>query len=94
MPFVASRTISQSYDKLIAVGTSTDSQAILHDIEGEEEDGGLEIVMPWLQTLHSQVRTCQFSAFWKEFNGSSDGAKRKLPLPYSWRRTELTPSVP
>lgn len=31
--------------------------------------------MPWLQTLHEKIRTCQFSAFWKEFNGSSEAAQ-------------------
>jgi hypothetical protein len=51
------------------------SKAILRDTDGEEGDGSLELVMPWLQTLHEKIRTCQFSAFWKEFNGSSEAAQ-------------------
>lgn len=53
-------------------------QAILHDTDGEEGDGALELVMPWLQALHEKIRTCQFSAFWKEFNGSSEAAQGTL----------------
>ena len=54
-------------------------QAILHDTDGDEGDGGLEAVMPWLQELHNLTRSCQFSKFWAEFNGSSEPAQRKLP---------------
>lgn len=55
-------------------------QAILHDTDGEEGDGGLELVMPWLQQLHENVRACQFSKFWAEFNGSSEAAQ-SMPIP-------------
>jgi translation initiation factor 3 subunit K len=58
-----------------------DEQAILHDTDGDEGDGGLESVMPWLQELHNLTRSCQFSKFWAEFNGSSEPAQRKFPLP-------------
>jgi hypothetical protein len=71
----------------------TDFQDIVHDLDSEEDDGGLEIVMPWLQNLHSQVRTCQFTAFWKEFNSSSEGANGKLRHSVS-RRVQLTISLP
>ena len=53
-------------------------QAILHDTDGDEGDGGLESVMPWLQELHNLTRSCQFSKFWAEFNGSSEPAQREL----------------
>jgi len=55
-----------------------DVQAILNDTDGEEGDGGLESVMPWLQELHNLTRSCQFSKFWAEFNGSSEPAQLKL----------------
>jgi translation initiation factor 3 subunit K len=54
----------------------TDRQAILADTDGDEGDGGLELVMPWLQNLHHLTRSCQFTSFWKEFNSNSDAAQR------------------
>jgi len=57
----------------------TDEQAILADTDGDEGDGGLETVMPWLQNLHNLTRSCQFTSFWKEFNSSSEPAQCKLP---------------
>lgn len=46
--------------------------AILHDIESEDDT--LIAVMPFLENLHELVRSCQFTKFWSEFNGSSDAA--------------------
>ncbi|KAK1925372.1 armadillo-type protein [Papiliotrema laurentii] len=46
--------------------------AILHDIDSEEQS--LAVVMPFLQHLHDLIRQCQFTNFWKELNGSSEGA--------------------
>jgi hypothetical protein len=63
------------------VKEGANEQAILHDTDGDEGDGGLESVMPWLQELHNLTRSCQFSKFWAEFNGSSEPAQRKLHLP-------------
>jgi hypothetical protein len=63
------------------VKEGANEQAILHDTDGDEGDGGLESVMPWLQELHNLTRSCQFSKFWAEFNGSSEPAQRKFPLP-------------
>ena len=31
--------------------------------------------MPFLQRLHELIRNCQFTAFWKELNGSSEAAQ-------------------
>jgi translation initiation factor 3 subunit K len=39
--------------------------------------------VPFLQSLHELIRTCQFTKFWSEFNGSSDAAKRGYRLPPS-----------
>jgi len=53
--------------------TVADLQAILQDIESEDES--LALVMPFLQRLHELIRNCQFTAFWKELNGSSEAAQ-------------------
>ncbi|ORX40157.1 armadillo-type protein [Kockovaella imperatae] len=47
--------------------------AILHDIESDEQS--LITVMPLLQELHTLLRTCQFTAFWKTLNGDEEGAQ-------------------
>ncbi|WOO77326.1 Eukaryotic translation initiation factor 3 subunit K [Vanrija pseudolonga] len=47
--------------------------AILHDIDSEDES--FIATVPFLQSLHELIRTCQFTKFWSEFNGSSDAAK-------------------
>jgi hypothetical protein len=47
-------------------------QAILHDIDSEDES--LITAMPFLENLHDLVRTCQFTKFWSEFKGSSEAA--------------------
>lgn len=50
-----------------------DEQAILQDIDSDEQS--LVVAIPFLQQLHQLIRTCQFTAFWAEFNGASEGAK-------------------
>jgi translation initiation factor 3 subunit K len=30
--------------------------------------------MPFLEQLHQYTRTCQFTSFWKDFNGDSEAA--------------------
>ncbi|ORY28514.1 armadillo-type protein [Naematelia encephala] len=46
---------------------------ILSEIETEDQSLGL--VMPLLQNMHELSRTCQFTAFWKEFNSESEASQ-------------------
>ena len=65
--------------------------AILADTDGDEGDGGLETVMPWLQNLHNLTRSCQFTSFWKEFNSSSEPAQL-FKEQYAPRHPHLIPT--
>jgi translation initiation factor 3 subunit K len=46
--------------------------AILSDIDSDDQS--LVVVLPFLQKLHQLSRTCQFTQFWSELNGESEGA--------------------
>ena len=46
------------------------------DIDSDEHS--FEAVMPFLGRLHDLVRTCQFTAFWKELEADSEGASSEL----------------
>ncbi|WVW84738.1 eukaryotic translation initiation factor 3 subunit K [Kwoniella bestiolae CBS 10118] len=56
----------------LSLGLLREPSAILHDIESDDE--ALTILIPFLTNLHELVRTCQFTKFWKEFNGESEAA--------------------
>lgn len=56
-------------------------QAILRDIDSDEPS--LLVLIPQLQKLHSLIQTCQFTKFWEEWNGSSEGAKS---MPRLWQK--------
>ncbi|KAL7423277.1 hypothetical protein Q5752_002577 [Cryptotrichosporon argae] len=47
--------------------------SIVHDIDSDDES--LILAMPFLQKLHELMRTCRFTTFWAELNGSSDAAE-------------------
>lgn len=47
--------------------------AIVRD--AESDDSSLVVLLPWLQELNNLIRTCKFAEFWKEWNGSSEGAQ-------------------
>lgn len=66
--------------------------AILQDIESE--DDSLISVMPLLQNLHELMRTCQFTKFWSEWNGSNEGANilRSNPT-YFAAHKDLVPTL-
>lgn len=46
--------------------------AILQDIDSDDQN--LVSVLPFLQKSHQLLRTCQFTSFWTEINGDSEGA--------------------
>ena len=66
--------------------------AILHDIDSDDES--LIFVMPFLQSLHDLVRTCQFTKFWAQFNGKSEAAQLLQSNPnYFAAHTGLVPTL-
>ncbi|KAI9631948.1 armadillo-type protein [Dioszegia hungarica] len=64
--------------------------AILSDIDSDDQS--LVVVLPFLQKLHQLSRTCQFTQFWSELNGESEGAStlRDVYLPQNPHFTSTT----
>ena len=52
--------------------------AIIRD--AESDDSSLIVILPWLEELAALIRTCKFTEFWGQWNGSSEGAQGESRL--------------
>jgi hypothetical protein len=63
------------------LGSFVQNSAPMSDDE-DDVDSQLPILLPFLTKLHTLLRTCQYSEFWKTLDGKDEAAVGQLTLPF------------